>query len=354
MHNLSKAFLLSSLLSSLFTGCVDSEKEPAIDDFATVADSGGKSDSIAGQMTIVNTTTLPATESVSHTASPKYSAVAFKGLSKDNVDIWVRSSNADPVTWLLDSDFKVVAHNDDAEEQDDAEGLDSHITIKLPSKGQYYVVFRDYDHGAGVFNVNIQGKSADTTVPGTTVSPLHPESCAGPNMTFDEGLSYFGTASDTSPDILDYSLYFYKQECNDHTGCMDWEQLDDSVFDYQDNHISYGISDLESSAYLFLPSNSQTLYLRTYENTTLRYGVEAGSELVSPIDERLNWYWRYERNPQIVAMFGGAGHYFDGGRGTGHYLSGYLRNHCLRMSHDNTVRSGSNYINYRLVMFGEF
>lgn len=93
-----------------------------------------------------------------YTKTPRYRAFKFAGQAGDEVDIWVRSNNGDPVTWLLNNDWKIVAKNDDA-----GGTTNSHITAKLPSNesATHYIVVRDYDLSAMNFRVELKGKSAD-------------------------------------------------------------------------------------------------------------------------------------------------------------------------------------------------
>jgi hypothetical protein len=92
-----------------------------------------------------------------YTAQPLYRAVKLHALVGDWVKIIVTSNEpkvkgpsvGDPVTWLLDSKFKVVAKNDDAEDQTH----DSEIFAQLRKSGTFYVVVRDYNDASGAFNV---------------------------------------------------------------------------------------------------------------------------------------------------------------------------------------------------------
>jgi hypothetical protein len=90
-----------------------------------------------------------------HYARPRYTAFKFAGQSGDDVDVWVRSPNGDPVAWVLDDGFKVVAMNDDASTTDTS----SHIKVKLPANASatHYVVVRDYWRAPMSFTVELQG-----------------------------------------------------------------------------------------------------------------------------------------------------------------------------------------------------
>lgn len=94
-----------------------------------------------------------------YTRVPRYRAYKFSGNSGDEIDVWVRSSNGDPITWIVDNDWNAVARNDDA-----ASGnTDSHIKVKLPANASktHYVVVRDYYLDSMSFRVSLAGSSGD-------------------------------------------------------------------------------------------------------------------------------------------------------------------------------------------------
>jgi hypothetical protein len=90
---------------------------------------------------------------------PKYRAYKFAGGTGGAVDVWVRSTNGgDSVAWILDNDFKIVGHNDDAS----SSTLDSHITATLPANASatHYVVVRDYNLADASFTIELSGTPA--------------------------------------------------------------------------------------------------------------------------------------------------------------------------------------------------
>jgi hypothetical protein len=90
---------------------------------------------------------------------PKYRAYKFAGNTGDAVDVWSRSTEGgDSVAWILDNDFKIVGHNDDADDTT----LDSHITVKLPANASatHYVVVRDYNLANAHFKIELNGTAA--------------------------------------------------------------------------------------------------------------------------------------------------------------------------------------------------
>lgn len=90
---------------------------------------------------------------------PRYVAFKFAGNEGDAVDVWVKSNNGDPVTWILDNDFHIVAVNDDASKTD----TNSHVTVTLPKNASatHYIVVRDYWLDNMTFKVTLAGKPAD-------------------------------------------------------------------------------------------------------------------------------------------------------------------------------------------------
>lgn len=86
-----------------------------------------------------------------------YVAYEFSGGEGDEVDVWVRSQGGDPVTWILDHDWRVVAKNDDASPGN----TDSHVVARLPksASAKHYVVVRDYWLDTMTFEVSLAGTS---------------------------------------------------------------------------------------------------------------------------------------------------------------------------------------------------
>ncbi|HEX2573803.1 MAG TPA: hypothetical protein VH877_29910, partial [Polyangia bacterium] len=83
---------------------------------------------------------------------PRYRAFAFRGNANDPVEVWVRSQDGDPVAWILNERFTVVAESDDA--NDDVK--DAQLQLTLPAPGMYYILFREYDFAPAAFTVSLQ------------------------------------------------------------------------------------------------------------------------------------------------------------------------------------------------------
>jgi len=92
---------------------------------------------------------------------PKYRALKFDGKKGDLIEVWVRSADGDALGWVVDDNFKILAHNDDA----DNTTTDAHIKLTLPGNSnpdmtRYYIVFTEYQGANATFTVSLQGSSA--------------------------------------------------------------------------------------------------------------------------------------------------------------------------------------------------
>jgi len=96
---------------------------------------------------------------VFHAGTPRYRAFKFAGNAGDEVDVWVKSTNGDPVTWILDNDWHIVAVNDDAS----SNNTNSHVKAKLPANpsATHYIVVRDYWRDPMSFKVELKGGPTD-------------------------------------------------------------------------------------------------------------------------------------------------------------------------------------------------
>lgn len=115
-----------------------------------------------GQLNVVGSLAYGETSKTTPYAAPRYAAFKFAANEGDEVDIWVKSKNGDPVAWILDSDFKILALNDDASAKDTS----SHIKATLPANesATHYVVVRDYYYSKMTFTVSLDGKGGDPAV----------------------------------------------------------------------------------------------------------------------------------------------------------------------------------------------
>lgn len=111
---------------------------------------------IAGSLAYGQTSSITA-----YANPPRYTAYAFTGNPGDEVDIWVKSEDGDPIVWLLDGDLRIVAMNDDASRFD----TNAHVDVALRTKKSmtHYVVVRDYWLSKMSFRVTLGGPRPDPT-----------------------------------------------------------------------------------------------------------------------------------------------------------------------------------------------
>src|SRR5262245_60478609 len=139
----------SVFLCLLALSCTGSGGKPAPgDDFSDLA---GKPDAFSSKLKVVGAIADGETRTVSYTSTPLYRGFTLAGHAGDAVDVTVTSSAGDPVTWLLDEKYKVVAKNDDADDST----TDSHLSASLEADGTYYIVFRDYEKESHRFEVSL-------------------------------------------------------------------------------------------------------------------------------------------------------------------------------------------------------
>jgi hypothetical protein len=161
------------LLIAFLAGCAGGGKPEPQDSFD---DLDGKADAFSGKIKVAgNLAYNDAALRLKYSSTPLYRGVTFTAASGDAVEVWVRSTQGDPVTWILDANYKVVAKNDDAS----ADVTDSHLAVTLRKSGTFYVVFRDYSYESHYFNVELKGKR-------TTVSCAPAFASGGSNATLDE------------------------------------------------------------------------------------------------------------------------------------------------------------------------
>jgi hypothetical protein len=131
----------------------ETAKEEATDE--TTQEFGLRDTKIAGSLSYGQTS---ASTSYKFNARARYVAYKFSGKAGDEIDVWVKSSNGDPVTCILNNDWQVIAKNDDATPSN----TNSHIKTKLtanPSDTRYVVV-RDYWLDPMSFKVELKGTPA--------------------------------------------------------------------------------------------------------------------------------------------------------------------------------------------------
>jgi hypothetical protein len=146
---------LAGLVSVLGAACAadPQSKEEVVDETTQELTSGQTR--IAGSLTYGQTSNV-----TQYRRTPRrYTAYKFSGAAGDKVEIRVTSSNGEPVTWLLDNDWNVIARNDDAASWD----TNSTIKATLPANASNtrYIVVREYWLDNMTFRVKLTGESGD-------------------------------------------------------------------------------------------------------------------------------------------------------------------------------------------------
>lgn len=93
---------------------------------------------------------------------PNYQSFSFEAKGGDDITVDIQSSDGDPIGWLTDANYKVLASNDDASNKT----LDARVKFKLPASQftrQYRIVFRDYWWRPSTFRVTLTIIRAPTT-----------------------------------------------------------------------------------------------------------------------------------------------------------------------------------------------
>ena len=152
----SKLLGFASLASLLALAC--SSADPT-DDKAETTDDATSALSLSDMKIVGSLAFGETSKSTPYTRTPRYRAFKFAGNAGDEVDVWVRSNNGDPVTWILDNDGHSIAKNDDASASDTS----SHVKLKLPANASatHYIVVRDYWQSPMSFKVELKGGSSD-------------------------------------------------------------------------------------------------------------------------------------------------------------------------------------------------
>lgn len=117
------------------------------------------------------------TRTVTYDYPPAFRAFGFDAKAGDVITVTVSSFNGDAMAWITDSNYNVLAANDDAS----AQTLDSKVTYTIPkssTKRTFRLVFRDYDMLAATFKV------------GLTVESGAPAMCSYEGQSYAQGSSF--------------------------------------------------------------------------------------------------------------------------------------------------------------------
>ncbi len=99
------------------------------------------------------------TKTVLYDPPPSFRALGFDAKPGDEITVTVTSLHGDAMGWITDSNYQVLASNDDASPYT----LDSRVTYTVPkstTRRAYRIVFRDYDMLDASFNISLAIKSA--------------------------------------------------------------------------------------------------------------------------------------------------------------------------------------------------
>lgn len=110
-------------------------------------------DVFSGQMVVIGTLLRGQSSGlVGYFNPPRYRAFRFAASRNDHLDIWVQCEDGDAVAWVLDTNYRTLAWNDDAH----VGTTDSRITLTIPStQPVFYLVFREYNFQFSHFRVEL-------------------------------------------------------------------------------------------------------------------------------------------------------------------------------------------------------
>jgi hypothetical protein len=171
------------------------------------------------------------TKEVDYSPTPKYRAYWFRASEGDQVQVQVVTRDAtDPVLWLTDESFNVVAMNDNVRATD----ANAQVVRFLPKTGKYFLVFREMNSSPRAkFSVSVRKLGAlpldcdpdgegifspDCTDP-PEIDVFDPTSCAGPQLSVAEATNKFA-----APDGLRLGgsrIYYRTRQCKVTNGAPD-------------------------------------------------------------------------------------------------------------------------------------
>src|SRR5688572_30304331 len=141
-----KSFRLLLMAAVTLAGACAQRAEE--DEAFSAIDESAKSDG-AGNTKLVGTNKIGFGRRVLYTSTRRYRALKFHAEAGTMLEVYVRSTQGDPITWLTDANLEVLAVSDDANEE-----TNSNISIEnLDATGDYYIVFRDKNLESHYFDV---------------------------------------------------------------------------------------------------------------------------------------------------------------------------------------------------------
>lgn len=120
------------------------------------------------------------TRKVVYAAPPAFRALGFEARGGDVVTVDIKSVDGDPMAWITDSGYNVLASNDDASPTT----LDSRVTYTVPkstARRTFRIVMREYDQAAANLSVTL------------SIAPAAPPVCQYDGKTFQPNTSFPAT-----------------------------------------------------------------------------------------------------------------------------------------------------------------
>jgi len=142
---------------AMLSACA-AEAPSSDEDFTDLAGLDAKSDAFSAKLRLLGTihpgTTL---SSLEYTSEPRFRGLVFLADPGDSIRLDVRSTDGDAVAWLLDSDFRTLAKNDDA----DASTRDAAIDVAVSGSADpiHYIVWKEITDEDATFAVSFVNRS---------------------------------------------------------------------------------------------------------------------------------------------------------------------------------------------------
>lgn len=132
--------VLAALLAAPLVACVTSPSKGDVDDdFTDLANADPKADGFSTKLKIMGELAQGQLGAGTYTTRPRYRGYTFRAPVGSEVDVFVSMDRGDPIAWILDSGFNIVAKNDDF----DPTTTVARLHTMLPLGGLHYVVFRE-------------------------------------------------------------------------------------------------------------------------------------------------------------------------------------------------------------------
>ena len=149
-----KHALALTILLATAAACGPGGKKPLPEDFSDLAGVHSKSDKFSSKLLMLGDLHYGKVRRHAYSGTPRYRGYRVESGWGERVEVWVRSSDGDPVAWITDDRFRVIARNDDAGE--DTYDSFLHATIGDPddeSGRTIYVLFTEYSQAPAQFRV---------------------------------------------------------------------------------------------------------------------------------------------------------------------------------------------------------